>query len=64
MKIFIESKNQTKTLQFKGTVIELLRHLKINKESVIVVRTDELITEDELILNTDSIKILSVISGG
>lgn len=64
MKIFIEKENLNKELKFNGTVEELLSKLKINLTSVMVVRNNELVTEDEKLSDSDQIKILSVVSGG
>ena len=63
--LFIERDNSTQNILFdKSTVLELLRHLKINPETVIVVRNNEVITEKELLQDKDKIELLSVISGG
>lgn len=45
-------------------VIEVLRELNLNPESHLVLRDDELLTSDELLLEDDTIEILSAISGG
>ncbi|MEK6900293.1 MAG: MoaD/ThiS family protein [Nanoarchaeota archaeon] len=63
--VFNERENSTKTIEFSGnTVSDLLDLLKINPETVIVVRNDEVITENELLSEKDALKFLSVISGG
>lgn len=64
MNIYIEKKNKTISMKFKGSVKELLQKLKINPETVLVARNNELVTEDTILNNSDNIKILSVISGG
>lgn len=64
MKIFIEKNKETIEKKFSGKVKELLSTLKINSESVLVVRNGELITEEDSVENSDTVKILSVISGG
>ncbi len=64
MKLFIEKNNQTKTLKFNGTALQLIKKLNLNPESVLVVKNNTLITEDEKLNDKDEIKILSVISGG
>ena len=64
MKIYIEKTNETKELNFTGTVKELLQKLNINPEVVLVAKNSELVTEDDKLSKTDTIKILSVISGG
>ena len=63
--LFIERDNSTQNILFsESTVLELLQHLKINPETVIVVRNNEVITEKELLHDKDKIELLSVISGG
>jgi sulfur carrier protein ThiS len=65
MKIFIEKSNKNlHKKNFKGTAKQLLTQLKINSESVLIVKNNVLITEDEMLDEKDDIKILSVISGG
>lgn len=64
--IFIERKNITKklTLAKPLSVADLLKKIKINPEEVLVVCNDEILTEDDLVKNSDHLKLLSVISGG
>ena len=64
MKIFIDKSGEKKEILFDGPVHELLDKLGINKESVIVVREGELLTHDDLLKDSDSVKIMSVVSGG
>ncbi|MBU1201936.1 MAG: MoaD/ThiS family protein [Nanoarchaeota archaeon] len=64
MEIFIEKTNKRIKKNFSGIAKDLLKILKMNSESVLIVRNDELITEEEQLKNTDDVKILSVISGG
>ncbi|MEK6947896.1 MAG: MoaD/ThiS family protein [Nanoarchaeota archaeon] len=64
MKIFIERTNENVEVKEASTVKELLKILKINPTTVIVARDDELITEDTKLNKNDSIKLISVISGG
>lgn len=60
-----EREQTTEKINFSGkTVKELLRQLKLNPETVIVVRNAEVITEDEPLRNKDRLEILSVVSGG
>ena len=42
----------------------LLKKIDINPETVLVVRKDELLTEDRKLRNEDEVRILSVVSGG
>ena len=59
MKIFIDKTEEKKEMAFKGSVKEMLDLLNINKESVIVVRDDELLTHDDMLEDSDYIKIIS-----
>ena len=68
MKIYIEKDDKSldikikKIKDFDGK--KLLEKLKINPSSVILVKNNEVILEDELLTEKDEIKILSVVSGG
>jgi sulfur carrier protein ThiS len=64
MKIFIEKENKHIVLDKKCTVEELLSELKINPETAIVTKNDEVALSDEMLSEKDEVKILSVISGG
>ena len=64
MQVFVERENKKQTIQFAGTVDELLKKMNINSETVLVVRNDVLLTSDFELNDTDSIQLLSVISGG
>lgn len=60
-----EREHTTKNITFSGkTLFDLLKQLKINPEVVIVVRKNEVITEDEILHDQDTIELLSVVSGG
>jgi sulfur carrier protein len=52
--------------EMKGpkTVGQLLKKLDLLPETVLVIRGDELITEDEALQEEDTIEIRPVISGG
>ncbi|NQV91163.1 MoaD/ThiS family protein [Candidatus Woesearchaeota archaeon] len=64
MNVFNEKNRTNSTLEFNGSVEQLLQHLNINSETVLVTRNNEILTEDELLSNDDTIEILSVVSGG
>ena len=64
MEIKFEREQTTEEISFSGTVGELLTKLKINPETVLVLRTDEVLTEDEVLDNKDKIELLNVVSGG
>lgn len=60
-----EREHTTKNITLTGkTVFDLLQQLAINPEVVIVVRNNEVITEDEILHDQDKIELLSVVSGG
>ncbi len=68
MKVYIEKDSRSlnikvnKTEKINGK--SLLEKLKINSSSVILVKNDEVVLEDEIFENGDEVKILSVVSGG
>jgi sulfur carrier protein ThiS len=64
MKIFIEKEQKNIEIDFEGNIKELLKKLDINIETVIVIKNDELLNETDELDNLDSIKIISVVSGG
>ncbi len=57
---------QNKVLTFpdRMRVLTLLKKLSLTPETVMVIRGDRLLTEDEEIQASDEIEIRSVISGG
>ncbi len=64
MKIFIEKENKHLELEGGCTGADLLAKLRINPATVILVRNDEVALPEEMLSGRDSIKIISVISGG
>jgi sulfur carrier protein ThiS len=64
MEIYIERTNKTIQDDFTGSVQELLDKLHVLSDDVLVICNGSLVTEDEVLTNEDSIKLLSVISGG
>jgi len=58
--------NPTKELDIQGPmrVKQLLEQLQLTPEAHLVIRGDELVTEDEKLNDADTIEIRSVISGG
>jgi sulfur carrier protein len=52
------------TLKGNKRVREVLKELDLNPETVLVIREDELLTEDAQLYDSDEIKIVNVISGG
>lgn len=68
MKIEVFLDKEEKTVQVEigkdAVVKDVLQKLNVNPVEVIVSRNNELILEDEKLEGGDSIKVLSVISGG
>ena len=64
MKIYIEKDNKHVELGKSCTGKELLEELSISESTVLLVKNGEAVLADELLAETDEIKILSVISGG
>ncbi len=64
MKILLN--HPVREVEVKGPrrVREVLKELSLLPESVLVVRGDDLVTEDELLTDEDRIEIRPVISGG
>ncbi|HZT67646.1 MAG TPA: MoaD/ThiS family protein [Acidimicrobiales bacterium] len=59
-------RNPRRELEVAGPlrVKALLDKLELNRESVLVIRGDTLVTEDALLGDTDEIEVRPVISGG
>lgn len=65
MKIYLEKDNKSVDVNKKKiTGKDLLEFLKVNPSSVILVKNDEVVLDDEIFTEKDDIKILSVVSGG
>jgi sulfur carrier protein ThiS len=68
MKVYIEKDSRSLDIKInKNQKIDgkkLLDKLKINPSSVILVKNNEVVLEDELFTEKDDVKILSVVSGG
>ena len=64
MNIYIEKNNKQLVLKKKLSGSELLKELNINPSSIILVKNDAIVLEDEILDDDDDVKILSVISGG
>lgn len=64
MEVFIQKDGVKKHLGFSGSAGELLKKLKINPVTVLVVRNGKIVLEDEVLKDGDKVKILSVVSGG
>lgn len=64
MKIHISQPDRDLELQGPKQVKAVLKELNIVPETVLVIRDDGLLTEDEMVRDSDSIEIRPVISGG
>jgi sulfur carrier protein len=64
MEVLIEKTEKRIKIRFEGKVSDLLSRLKVNPETVIVVKNNELVTEEDTLQNRDKIRVMSVISGG
>ena len=68
MKVYIEKDD--KSLEIKVSKIkkitgkQLLEELKINPSTIILVKNNEVVLDDEILEDDNEIKILSVVSGG
>lgn len=63
MKVFLERENKNTNLKAKS-VSDLLNKLKLNPATVLVIKNNVLVTEQEKLIESDDIKIISVVSGG
>jgi len=63
IKVFIERTNKREVVEAKD-LSELFKKIKIDPNTVIITRKNELITEKARLNNNDEIILLSVISGG
>lgn len=64
MNIFIERTKEDQSIEFSGTALDLLSKLNIVPQEVLIIRNGTLVTEDEILESTDTIRLLSVVSGG
>ena len=64
MQIFMERTQEKLDKSFSGLAKDLLLSLSIGTEEVLIIRNGQLVTEDEELVDSDDIKLLSVISGG
>ena len=65
MNVYIEKDNKNLKLELDNVSwLKLLERLKINSSSIILVRNNEVVLEDEILSDKDDVKILSVVSGG
>lgn len=61
--VFIERENKKANIKAKNAK-EVMQILKINPETVLIVKNNELVLAEENLNDSDDLKLLSVISGG
>ena len=64
MRIVLLPKRQEIELSGRRRVADILKHLGLLSGTVMIIRNDELITEQDMVGADESIEIRSVISGG
>ncbi len=64
MKIHLSHPNRDIEIAGPKQVQEVLKELQLIPEGYLVIRGEDLVTEDELLADSDSIEIRPVISGG
>jgi sulfur carrier protein len=64
MRIVLQHPRRETEIKGPKTVGQLLKRLDLLPEAVLVIRGDELVTEDEALREDDTIEIRPVISGG
>jgi len=64
MQVRLEPQGKQLTIAGRRRVGDLLQSLGILAGTVMVIRGDELLTDDEFVADTDEIELRAVISGG
>ncbi len=64
MKVIVRRPRREVEMPGSRRVRDLLQELKINPESVLVVRGQELLTPDELVRDEETVEVVPAISGG
>jgi len=64
MKVVLRNPRRELELPAPRTVAQLLQHLDVVPESVLVIRNDTLVTRDESLGDEDVVEIRPVVSGG
>ena len=64
MDIFIERTKEEHSIDFSGDASDLLKQLGLTAQEVLIIRNGTLVTEDEILEPEDTIRLLSVVSGG
>jgi sulfur carrier protein len=64
MRVLLQHPKRETEIKGPRTVGQLLKRLNLLPEAVLVLRRDELVTEDEALKEDDIVEIRPVISGG
>ncbi|MBX6722398.1 MAG: MoaD/ThiS family protein [Dactylosporangium sp.] len=64
MKIRLHNPKRETEIQGRLSADELCRRLGLNRESVLIIRGDELVTGDAVLDDGDTVEVRPVISGG
>jgi sulfur carrier protein len=64
MKVVLRNPRRELEIPAPRNVEQLLRHLEVVPESVLVIRNDTLVTRDESLADQDTVEIRPVVSGG
>jgi sulfur carrier protein len=64
MKVVLRNPRRELELPAPRNVEQLLRHLEVVAESVLVIRNETLVTRDEPLRDEDTVEIRPVVSGG
>ena len=63
-KMQVAYRDRVWTFNAPMTVAQMLQHLDVLPEGVLVVRNGQLVTEDHFLKPGDTVKVVAVISGG
>ena len=63
IKVYVDKGKKVENINVE-TIPEIFKKLNLSTDSFIIIRNNELITEDASLKDGDSIKLLSVVSGG
>lgn len=64
MDVYIERRDEHKTLSFTGTAEQLCDAVDVNPQTVLIIRNGTLVTEDQELADEDEVKLVTVVSGG
>ncbi len=66
MKIVVHVMNKKKCIEVpeRSKVIDIMRKVNVNPETVIVKRGDNILLEDEVLRKNDKLELIRIISGG